>query len=132
MKRVYYLQLIACTALFVSCNSYQKKEVRHIETVDVEEIPDAEVVEDGEDVKVECKDVTLSVKDCGDGKCSFHVNGGASISFDELEAALVKEMTDKGVSIFCIHADETVSINDILKVMNIAKKNHFKLWMSLY
>ena len=115
MKRVYYLLLIACTALFVSCNSYQKKEVRHIETVDVEEIPEA--------------DVTLSIKDCGDGKCSFHVNGGASISFDELEAALVKEMTDKGVSIFYIHADETVSISDIVKVMNIAKKNHFKTWL---
>ena len=115
MKRVSYLLLTACAALFVNCNSSQKKEVRHVETVKAEEMPVAEV--------------TISIKDCGDGKYSFHINGGASISFDELEVALVKEMTDKGVSIFYIHADETVLINEIVKVMNIAKKNHFKVWI---
>ena len=52
---------------------------------------------------------------------SFHINGNETpVRFDQVE----DEPT------FSIYADETVPIKEVVKVMNIAKRNHYKVIMA--
>ena len=72
--------------------------------------------------------VTVSIKDWGDEQYSFHVNGNETpLPLDQVEDELVELLQKEEDPTFSIHSDETVPIKEIVQVMNIAKRNHYKV-----
>lgn len=64
----------------------------------------------------------------GEGMFSYHINGNDNpIPFSEVEAAVIATLQDQDDPTFSIYADETVPISEVVAVMNIAKRNHFKV-----
>ena len=62
---------------------------------------------------------------------SFHINGNATpVRFDEIEDDLIELLQSEEDPTFSIYADETVPVREIVKVMNIAKRNHYKVIMA--
>lgn len=49
------------------------------------------------------------------------------VSFDNLESALQSKMSGAEDPTVSLHADKTVPIDEVVKVMNIAKDNNYKL-----
>ncbi|HUS86972.1 MAG TPA: biopolymer transporter ExbD [Bacteroidales bacterium] len=49
------------------------------------------------------------------------------VAFDELEAALQRKIGNSEEIYISLHADRTVPIEHVVKVMNIAKNNQYKL-----
>ena len=74
---------------------------------------------------------SVSVKDWNNGTYSFHINGNeTAIPFDEVEDALVEELQKEEDPTFSIFADETVPVKEVVALMNIAKRNHYKVIMA--
>ena len=72
--------------------------------------------------------VTVSIKDWGDEQYSFHVNGNETpIPLEQVEDELVELLQTEEDPTFSIHSDESVPIKEIVQVMNIAKRNHYKV-----
>ena len=72
--------------------------------------------------------VSVSIKDCGNDIYSYHINGEKqSVPFDEVEDDLVEELSSEEDPTFSIYADESVPLKEVVKVMNIAKRNHYKV-----
>lgn len=75
--------------------------------------------------------VSVSIKDRHDNTYTYHINGDMDpIRFDEVEDALVNELQTEEDPTFVIYADETVPIREVVQVMNIAKRNHYKVIMA--
>lgn len=49
------------------------------------------------------------------------------VSFDELEPKLQAKLGDNPDTYIALHVDEQVPMKEVVKVMNIAKKNKYKL-----
>ena len=49
------------------------------------------------------------------------------VSYDELEPALQAKLEQEPEMYIALHVDETVPLREVVKVMNIAKKNKYKL-----
>lgn len=49
------------------------------------------------------------------------------VTYDELEPALVSKLGQQPDTYIALHVDETVPMREVVKVMNIAKKNQYKL-----
>lgn len=63
-----------------------------------------------------------------EGTFSYHINGDMSpVRFDEIEGRLNGILGNEEDPTFSIYADETVPISEVVKVMNIAKRNHYKV-----
>ena len=74
---------------------------------------------------------SVSVKDWNNGTYSFHINGNqTAIPFSEVEDALVEELQNEEDPTFSIFADETVPVKEVVALMNIAKRNHYKVIMA--
>ena len=72
--------------------------------------------------------VTVSIKDWGEDQYSFHVNGDESpLLLEQVEDELVELLQTEEDPTFSIYSDETVPIREIVQVMNIAKRNHYKV-----
>ena len=72
--------------------------------------------------------VSVSIKDWGEDRYTYHINGDEQpIAFAEVEDALVDLLLNEEDPTFSIYADETVPIKEIVQVMNIAKRNHYKV-----
>lgn len=75
--------------------------------------------------------VSVSVKDWHDGNYSYHINGNQeALPFDQVEDALIGELQDREDPTFSIFADETVPVKEVVALMNIAKRNHYKVIMA--
>lgn len=62
---------------------------------------------------------------------SYHINGNPTpIKFSDVEDALIDELQNEEDPTFSIYADETVPIKEVVQVMNIAKRNHYKVIMA--
>lgn len=64
------------------------------------------------------------------GICTYHINGSQeSIPFNNVEDAIVSQLQgeEKENQTFSIYADETVPFGEVVAVMNIAKRNHYKV-----
>ena len=60
----------------------------------------------------------------------YYVNDGgkvARVAFHEIEPALQKAIGDAPDPYVSLHADKSVPIEQVVKVMNIAKKNKYKM-----
>ncbi len=72
--------------------------------------------------------VSVSIKDWGDDTYTYHINGEQTpISFEQIENGLVELLQTEEDPTFSIYSDESVPIKEIVQVMNIAKRNHYKV-----
>jgi biopolymer transport protein ExbD len=72
--------------------------------------------------------VTVSVKDQGEEQYTYHINGNQEpVPFEQVEDQLVVLLQTQEDPTFSIYADQTVPIGEIVQVMNIAKRNHYKV-----
>ena len=72
--------------------------------------------------------VSVSIKDWGDDTYTYHFNGEQTpISFEQIEDGLVELLQTEEDPTFSIYSDESVPIKEIVQVMNIAKRNHYKV-----
>ena len=72
--------------------------------------------------------VTVSVKDHGDETYTYHINGNQEpVPFEQVEDQLVLLLQTDEDPTFSIYSDQTVPIGEIVQVMNIAKRNHYKV-----
>ncbi|MCQ2135696.1 MAG: biopolymer transporter ExbD [Bacteroidales bacterium] len=75
--------------------------------------------------------VSVSVKDWHNGNYSYHINGDQTpILFSEVEDALIEQLQSQDDPTFSIYADETVPVKEVVALMNIAKRNHYKVIMA--
>ena len=59
---------------------------------------------------------------------TYHINGDEKpVPFNEMEDDLVDLLQNDEDPTFSIYADETVPVKEIVSVMNIAKRNHYKV-----
>ena len=71
---------------------------------------------------------SVSIKDWGDDVYTYHINGRQDpVEFDELETGLAEILQEQEDPTFSIFSDESVPIKEIVQVMNIAKRNHYKV-----
>ena len=72
--------------------------------------------------------VSVSIKDWGEDRFTFHVNGDENpLPFELVEDSLVELLQNEEDPTFSIYSDESVPIKEIVQVMNIAKRNHYKV-----
>ena len=72
--------------------------------------------------------VSVSIKDWGDDQYTYHINGDQEpVSMEQVEDGLVELLQSEEDPTFSIYSDETVPISEIVQVMNIAKRNHYKV-----
>ena len=75
--------------------------------------------------------VSVSVKDWHNGTYSYHINGSQTpVMFSEVEDELIDLLIGEEDPTFSIYADETVPVKEVVALMNIAKKNHYKVIMA--
>ncbi|MGM9783899.1 MAG: ExbD/TolR family protein [Candidatus Cryptobacteroides sp.] len=72
--------------------------------------------------------VTVSIKDWGEDRYTYHINGNeAPLPFGQVEDQLVGLLQSSEDPTFSIYADESVPVKELVQVMNIAKRNHYKV-----
>ena len=72
--------------------------------------------------------VSVSIKDWGDDRYTYHINGDeAPVPLREVEDDLIGLLQTEEDPTFSIYADESVPIGQVVQVMNIAKRNHYKV-----
>lgn len=72
--------------------------------------------------------VSVSIKDWQDGSYTYHINGEEQpVPFGEVEDDLVNLLQNEEDPTFSIYADESVPVKEVVSVMNIAKRNHYKV-----
>ena len=72
--------------------------------------------------------VSVSIKDWGDDSYTYHVNGSELAStYEQVEDELVTLLQSEEDPTFSIYSDETVPVKEIVAMMNIAKRNHYKV-----
>lgn len=72
--------------------------------------------------------VSVSIKDWGDDQYTYHINGSeAPTPEDLIEDQLVEILQTEEDPTFSIYSDQSVPIREIVQVMNIAKRNHYKV-----
>ena len=72
--------------------------------------------------------VSASIQDWGDDSYSYHINGNQQpVNLEEVEDELVELLQSEEDPTFSTYSDESVPIKEIVQVMNIAKRNHYKV-----
>lgn len=73
--------------------------------------------------------VSVSVKDWHhDNLYTFHINGDETpLPFEEVEDRLVDLLQSEDDPTFSIYSDDSVPVGEIVSLMNIAKRNHYKV-----
>ncbi len=72
--------------------------------------------------------VSVSIKDWHNDSYTYHINGDEKpLSYQEVEDALVGLLAAEEDPTFSIYSDETVPVGEVVQMMNIAKRNHYKV-----
>ena len=72
--------------------------------------------------------VSVSIKDWGGDRYTYHINGNEiAEELTQVEDDLVGLLQNEEDPTFSIYSDESVPIGEIVQVMNIAKRNHYKV-----
>lgn len=69
---------------------------------------------------------SVSIKDMYDGTFQFAV-GSNICDIDQIESLLKKELIGEEEPFVALHVDQTVPMEEVVKVMNIAKDNEYRL-----
>lgn len=75
---------------------------------------------------------SVSIKHESDNTFTFYINGDVEnpLDFSQVESLLVNELTGQPEPTFSIYSDETVPVKEIVMLMNIAKKNNYRVIMA--
>ena len=72
--------------------------------------------------------VSVSIKDWGDDTYTYHINGNQEpTQFQDVEDELIGLLSAEEDPTFSIYSDQTVPVGEVVQVMNIAKRNHYKV-----
>lgn len=72
--------------------------------------------------------VSVSIKDWGDDTYTYHINGNQEpTQFQDVEDELIGLLSAEEDPTFSIYCDQTVPVGEVVQVMNIAKRNHYKV-----
>ena len=72
--------------------------------------------------------VTVSIKDWGEDRYTYHINGSETpVLYADVESRLVELLQSEEEPTFSIYSDESVPVGRIVGVMNIAKRNHYRV-----
>ena len=72
--------------------------------------------------------VSVSIKDWGNDEYTYHINGNEQpVQFEEVEDELTGLLQTEEDPTFSIYADQSVPVKEVVAVMNIAKRNHYKV-----
>ena len=73
--------------------------------------------------------VSVSIKHYPElGTFTYHINGDPqAVPFADIEPALQLLLRDSDDPTFSIYADRTVPIEEVVNLMNIAKRNQYKV-----
>ncbi len=72
--------------------------------------------------------VSVSIKDWGDDTYTYHINGDTEPTlFQDVEDELIGLLSQEEDPTFSIYSDQTVPVGEVVQVMNIAKRNHYKV-----
>jgi biopolymer transport protein ExbD len=76
--------------------------------------------------------VSVSIKHYHESNTfSYHINGKETpVRFDQIEDSLVELLQAEEDPTFSIYTDETVPVKEVVAIMNIAKRNHYKVIMA--
>jgi len=72
--------------------------------------------------------VSVSIKDWGNDQYTYHINGNEiAEEIAQVEDDLIGLLQNEENPTFSIYSDQSVPISEIVQVMNIAKRNHYKV-----
>ena len=72
--------------------------------------------------------VSVSIKDWGGEMYTYHLNGDENpVQYADLEDGLVGLLQGEEDPTFSIYTDESVPVKEVVSIMNIAKRNHYKV-----
>ena len=72
--------------------------------------------------------VSVSIKDWGEDTYTYHVNGNEEpVSYAEVEDELITLLSQEEDPTFSIYSDQSVPVGEVVQIMNIAKRNHYKV-----
>lgn len=73
--------------------------------------------------------VSLSIKHYQEsGQFSYHINGESRpVALSEVESLLRQELDEEEDPTLSLHVDKTVPMEQVVNIMNIAKRNQYRL-----
>jgi len=72
--------------------------------------------------------VSVSIKDWGEDHYTYHINGSQEPTlFADVEDELIGLLSAEEDPTFSIYSDQSVPVGEVVQVMNIAKRNHYKV-----
>ena len=72
--------------------------------------------------------VSVSIKDWGDDVYTYHINGNQEpTDLADVEDELIGLLSAEVDPTFSIYSDQSVPVGEVVQVMNIAKRNHYKV-----
>ena len=72
--------------------------------------------------------VSISIKDWGDDIYTYHINVAEQpVSYEQAEDEIIGLLQSEEDPTFSIYSDESVPVKEIVAMMNIAKRNHYKV-----
>ena len=72
--------------------------------------------------------VSVSIKDWQNDTYTYHVNGDTNPStYEEVEDQLIGLLLNEEDPTFSIYSDQSVPVGEVVQIMNIAKRNHYKV-----
>ena len=72
--------------------------------------------------------VSVSIKDWGNDTYTYHVNGAQdTVSYEQVEDELIGLLSAEEDPTFSIFSDQSVPVGEVVQIMNIAKRNHYKV-----
>ena len=72
--------------------------------------------------------VSVSIKDWGNDTYTYHVNGDKNpASYEQVEDELIGLLSAEEDPTFSIYSDQSVPVGEVVQIMNIAKRNHYKV-----
>ena len=75
--------------------------------------------------------VSVSIKDWHNDRYTFHINGNEDPStYEEVESQLISLLEGQEDPTFSIFSDDSVPVGEVVSIMNIAKRNHYKVLLA--
>ena len=72
--------------------------------------------------------VSVSIKDWGDDVYTYHINGDQEpTDLADVEDELIGLLSAEEDPTFSIYSDQSVPVGEVVQMMNIAKRNHYKV-----
>jgi biopolymer transport protein ExbD len=72
------------------------------------------------------QNVTISIDDLNNGNFNYAVNGNV-VAFNEIEPRIKAELSDVEEPFVALYVDKSVPMEEVVKIMNLAKNNNYKL-----